>query len=123
MINKSLAIILVMMLLITALSGCGQKAPVEPEGKGGEKAVLRWNLNGEPKTIDPQLNSASDGGHVINNTFEGLMREVNGKLEPAIDAASISTSLPGSITIVPESRPRAVNKPTSPVTVKSRFPY
>ncbi|WP_231701790.1 peptide ABC transporter substrate-binding protein [Crassaminicella thermophila] len=79
MLKKSLAFILVIMLFVTALAGCGQKAPAEPE-----KKVLRWNLGAEPKTIDPQLNSASDGGHVINNTFEGLMREKDGKLEPAM---------------------------------------
>ncbi|MBF8984358.1 peptide ABC transporter substrate-binding protein [Lutibacter sp. B2] len=45
--------------------------------------VLKWNLGSEPKTIDPQLNSASDGGHIINNMYEGLMREVDGKLQPA----------------------------------------
>lgn len=30
------------------------------------------NLNAEPKTFDPTLNAASDGGHLVNNMFEGL---------------------------------------------------
>lgn len=39
--------------------------------------VLDWNLGADPKTLDPGLNSAADGGHIINNTFEGLMRKDN----------------------------------------------
>jgi ABC-type oligopeptide transport system substrate-binding subunit len=41
---------------------------------------LAWNLGSDPKTLDPQLNSASDGGDVLTNLYEGLMREVDGKL-------------------------------------------
>ncbi len=32
-----------------------------------------FNLGSDPKTLDPSLNSASDGGDIINNTFEGLV--------------------------------------------------
>lgn len=49
-----------------------------------EENVLYWNLGADPKTVDPGLNSANDGGHVVNNTFEGLMREVGGELVPAM---------------------------------------
>ena len=79
MTKRILALAMILMLAFTTLIGCGGKEEVVE----GEK-VLKWNLNGEPKTIDPQQNSASDGGHVINNTFEGLMREVNGKITPAV---------------------------------------
>jgi ABC-type oligopeptide transport system, periplasmic component len=37
--------------------------------------TLQWNIGSEPKTIDPALNSAVDGGNLINNTYEGLMRK------------------------------------------------
>lgn len=82
-----------MMLMITTVTGCGGNNQTEPQENQSEQAtreetkegsVLIWNLRTEPKTIDPQLNSAADGGHVINNTFEGLMREIDGKLQPAI---------------------------------------
>lgn len=53
-------------------------------GMAAKDGVLNWNLGADPKTVDPGLNSANDGGHVINNTFEGLMREVNGELVPAM---------------------------------------
>ncbi len=89
---------LVLVLVLGAFAGCANQtepAPAEdqeqPKDQAEEPApaedkemVLRWNLGSDPKTIDPQLNSASDGGHIINNTFEGLMREVNGKLQPAM---------------------------------------
>jgi oligopeptide transport system substrate-binding protein len=42
--------------------------------------VLHWNLGADPKTLDPQLNSATDAGHILNNTFEGLMRSKGGEL-------------------------------------------
>ncbi len=67
------------LLLVLAKDQAEEPAPAEDK-----EMVLRWNLGSDPKTIDPQLNSASDGGHIINNTFEGLMREVNGKLQPAM---------------------------------------
>ena len=46
--------------------------------------VIKWNLQSEPKTIDPQLNAAVDGSDVINHLHEGLMREVNGKITNGI---------------------------------------
>lgn len=54
--------------------------------------VLNWNIGAEPDTIDPVLNGASDGGDVINQTFEGLTREVGGVVSPGIASSwDIST--------------------------------
>lgn len=83
MFKKSLVLMLILALVVTAFAGCGSKAPTEAE-KPAEPKVLKFNLNADPKTIDPQLNSAADGGHIVNNTFEGLMREIDGKLENAM---------------------------------------
>lgn len=44
-----------------------------------EEVVFNWNLGATIETLDPGLNAAVNSGHVINNTFEGLMREVDGK--------------------------------------------
>ena len=45
---------------------------------------MNWNIGAEPLTIDPGLNGASDGGDVINNTFEGLVREKSGVVQPGV---------------------------------------
>lgn len=47
---------------------------------------LSLNFESEPESLDPAfygktLYESSEGGHIINNTFEGLVREINGKLE------------------------------------------
>jgi oligopeptide transport system substrate-binding protein len=59
-----------------------------------EGNTLRWNIGADPLTIDPTLNGASDGGDVINQTFEGLVREINGIVYPGI-AESWETSTDG----------------------------
>jgi oligopeptide transport system substrate-binding protein len=105
LVKKNLALLLVLMLVIGSLAGCSSAPAEEPmtEAPSGEatteepaaedpadepmamvEQTLIWNIGSEPKTIDPGLNAASDGGDVINNMFEGLMREVNGKLEPGM---------------------------------------
>ncbi len=56
--------------------------------------VLNWNIGADPDTLDPTLNGASDGGDVINQTFEGIVREVGGVVNPGI-AESWETSADG----------------------------
>ena len=96
--KRRVSLFLVFALVVLAFAGCGGNAPAEEAtSEGTETATteatdvasdveqtLIWNLGSDPKTIDPGLNAASDGGHVTNNTFEGLMREIDGKLEPAM---------------------------------------
>lgn len=61
-----------------------------------DDGTLQWNLGSEPKTIDPALNSAVDGGNLINNTFEGLMRKNEQGLQPAM-AESYTVSDDGTV--------------------------
>ncbi len=61
-----------------------------------DDGTLQWNLGAEPKTIDPALNSAVDGGHIINNTFEGLMRKDAEGIQPAM-AESYTISDDGTV--------------------------
>ena len=100
--KKRVSLFLVFALVVLAFAGCGGNAPAEETTTEGTEVAegttegttedvasdveqtLIWNLGSDPKTIDPGLNAASDGGHVTNNTFEGLMREIDGKLEPAM---------------------------------------
>ena len=56
----------------------------EPAKEKVEQKIV-YNLGADPKTIDPQLNSAVDGSIVLNNAFEGLMREDgNSKVIPGV---------------------------------------
>ncbi|MBN2285637.1 MAG: peptide ABC transporter substrate-binding protein [Tissierellales bacterium] len=92
--KRILAIVMVLaMILSLSLAGCTKPAetttaaPTEAPTEGVEpadEAVFNWNVGADPKTIDPCLNGASDGGDVINQTFEGLVREKSGVIYPGI---------------------------------------
>lgn len=74
---KKLLGLLVVLLGVFALSACNL-------GGNDEDVVFNWNIGADPRTLDPGLNGASDGGDVINNTFEGLVREKNGEVLPGM---------------------------------------
>ncbi|MCH4889881.1 peptide ABC transporter substrate-binding protein [Acidaminobacter sp. JC074] len=105
--KKLLTLMLVVALVFSLFVGCGgNNATEEPANTGTETAtetetetatetetetetettepemtemVMNWNLGATIETLDPGLNAAVNSGHVVNNTFEGLMREVDGK--------------------------------------------
>ncbi len=106
-LKKFLSVIMVIMLMTAALSGCSspQDKPAEVETQAATEAeteaaaaetpesseadtlkVLNYNLGADPKTLDPGLNSAIDGSHILNNTFEALTREIGGEIKPAMAA-------------------------------------
>ncbi len=72
--KKILAILLVLAMVLAVPAGCEKKMSTE---------YLVWNIAVDPKTFDPGLNNANDGGHVIQNLFEGLMQETEDGLKPA----------------------------------------
>ncbi|XMB66176.1 peptide ABC transporter substrate-binding protein [Mycoplasmatota bacterium zrk1] len=76
---KKILALLLSLTLVFSLVACGDK-----ETETDDPAVFNWNIGADPKTLDPSLNGASDGGDVINNTFEGLVREFNGEVLPGI---------------------------------------
>lgn len=129
--KKTLALILAMMMTITfTFTGCsksgegenktdGDTTQTEDNGENnatsdaagdvvGTKSeklsgkVLPWNIGADSKTLDPTLNTTVDGGHVINNTFEGLYRDKNDGQgpQPAMAASepSIKENEDGTVT-------------------------
>ena len=90
MFKKSFALLLVLTLVLSAFVGCAQKtdepAPADNEGQDNTQAeepapaeepegpqVLTYNLEADPETIDPQLNTSVGGSTIISNMFEGLV--------------------------------------------------
>jgi oligopeptide transport system substrate-binding protein len=83
---KKLLSLLVAFTLLFSLVACSTSDTADtpdPEPRPTKK-VLNWNIGADPKTLDPGLNGASDGGDVINQTFEGLVREKQGELYPGM---------------------------------------
>lgn len=97
------------LLLALLLVGCGPKAPEapkEPEVKEEAQStpseeqqttqetpkdhgedlggVLLWNIGAEPGTWDPQLASMSGSISLVNNVWEGLVRDTSEGIKPAL---------------------------------------
>lgn len=81
---KKLMSVLLALSLLLVLVACQKNNEV----------VFNWNIGADPLTLDPTLNGASDGGDVINQTFEGLTREIDEEVLPGI-AQSWTTSADG----------------------------
>lgn len=112
--KKLLALFISTLFVTSLLWGCGSSESSEGTGDTGntenaenndaekESTVsveqkIVYNLGADPKTIDPQLNSAVDGSTIIHNAFEGLMREdSNSNIESAV-AESYDLSEDGTI--------------------------
>ena len=82
--KKMLALLLVVAMLATCLMACGgnDEAPAgNDNADAGQNLVVQ--IGSDPETIDPALNSASDGGNMILHLFEGLLTvSQDEKLQP-----------------------------------------
>jgi len=85
---KRLLVVVLALLVAFGLTACKKEPAV---------TVLNWNIGADPATIDPTLNGASDGGDVINQTFEGLVREIDGIIYPGIAESWETTN--GGLTV------------------------
>ena len=104
--KKKLIAALVTVMVSLSFVGCGSAAPKQEANTNTEIAgeetssigeqILKVNLGADPLTTDPQLNSAADGSHIINNAFEGLLREVGDEFIPGI-AESYTVSEDGRV--------------------------
>ena len=97
MLKRVLSLLLVLAMVFSISVGCAKQepapAPAPAEEKpaeetpavepAGEEDYLVWNIAVDPETWDPTLNSANDGGHIINNMFEGLTKETSTGIIPA----------------------------------------
>ena len=73
-----LALTALALVSLVAFVGC------KPKEEAKDQVVLNWNLAADPRTLDPGLNGASDGGDIGNNTHEGLVREQEGTILPGM---------------------------------------
>lgn len=80
--KRILSIVMILAMLIALPTGCGDLA-TSSKGKKISSTYLVWNIGTESKTFDPGLNNASDGGHIIQNLFEGLLQETEKGIKPA----------------------------------------
>ena len=85
MLKKKLALILCLCLAVTTIFGCGKSGDTGSQGStSGGKKVLTWNNGPECSTMDPGLNSGNDASQMFEHMYEGLLREVDNKMEPAM---------------------------------------
>ncbi len=73
--KRILSVLLASAMVASLLAGCGgsdTKTDAAKGDKAGEKQ-LAVQVGPDPETIDPALNSASDGGNMIITAFEGLL--------------------------------------------------
>lgn len=97
--KKLIALLLAMILSISMFSGCSSKEETSEQQQTAEQttstegnmvsadckgSVLTWNLGVDSQTLDPAKSVSDDSMSVINNTFEGLMRESANGVEPAM---------------------------------------
>ena len=65
--KRVLALVLVVAMLVGAVA-CGSA-----EAPAGEGKILSVQVGPDPETIDPALNSSSDGGTMLEHAFERLL--------------------------------------------------
>ena len=97
-IKKLCTVIMAATLAISTLAGCGSSSTTSSSSSSSEAGgkELVFNLGADPKTIDPALNQAVDGGTLIENMFEGLYKlDENEKAVPGI-AESYDLSADGT---------------------------
>ena len=70
---------LLILLSIVFLVACGRG-----KEKEAPQQVLKYVAASDPRHMDPGLNSEAVAGSLINNLFEGLLREREGVLSPGI---------------------------------------
>lgn len=89
--KKWMVWLLMISVVLLSFAGCQNQAVEESLDEITEEIVpdpieqvMTWDMGAEPKTLDPQMNSALDASHLINNTFSGLMRDYGDEIRPEL---------------------------------------
>lgn len=78
MIKKIFSII-VCVAMILPISGC------KKDKNAPENQTIKYNLDAEPRTLDPQICTDTSSNIVVMNIFEGLVRlDANGEIKPGV---------------------------------------
>ncbi len=75
--NRKLGFIVVGLLVAVIFTACQPKqdgSAVAPKGKLAASQILRMSILSDPRDIDPQTSVDSNGGVVIGNCFEALVK-------------------------------------------------
>ena len=89
--KKRLLALVMAVAMVAGLTACGggsaettdNAATTEDAAATGEEKILSVQIGPDPETIDPALNSASDGGNMILHSFECLLTvDESGALAP-----------------------------------------
>ena len=89
--KKRLLALVMAVAMVAGLTACGggsaettdNAATTEDATATGEEKILSVQIGPDPETIDPALNSASDGGNMILHSFECLLTvDESGALAP-----------------------------------------
>lgn len=86
---KKFLLIMTSIILIINLSGCKKNRDLP------ENQIIKYNLDNEPRTLDPQICNDQSANTIVMNIFEGLTRlDENGNVCPGV-ALSWETSSDG----------------------------
>ncbi len=78
MIKKILSVI-VCVVMFFSISGC------KKDKNAPENQTIKYNLDAEPRTLDPQICTDISSNIVVMNIFEGLVRlDANGEIKPGV---------------------------------------
>ncbi len=78
--KKKLLALLLTACMVVSMAACGSEAEAPAASEGKELAV---QIGPDPETVDPALNSASDGGNMILHAYECLLTVgQDGNLQP-----------------------------------------
>lgn len=95
--KKVAALILTAAIVTGMFASCSTPSTRKSGGSSGtEKQVFKFSMKTEPPTLDPQLSNSMISSTLDNELYDGLLRNDNGKIEPA-GAESYTVSKDGLV--------------------------